>query len=128
MLSVKQNETALYKHFILFYYSSSIIVKVKVKDRHLHYLGSEVKTKSLQVLSLLPKDVSPKWRIHIFRQAAGDTDITLRRSAMANFPMLLQHSGPNANHLVYELVQYVWQGSPQVYELVHKRSDNSSTF
>ncbi|XP_021368561.1 serine/threonine-protein kinase atr-like, partial [Mizuhopecten yessoensis] len=77
---------------------------VKLSQQLSENLDDTVKLESLRVLSFLPKDVAPKWRVHVFRQAFGDGQSKMRRSALTTFPLLLHHLGPNANHLVYELI------------------------
>ncbi|KAL4227217.1 hypothetical protein ACF0H5_012662 [Mactra antiquata] len=58
----------------------------------------------LRVLALLPKEVASKWRIHVFRQALCDNILDIKITAVDIFPVLLYHLGPNANHLVYDLL------------------------
>nr|XP_034325117.1 serine/threonine-protein kinase ATR isoform X2 [Crassostrea gigas] len=67
-------------------------------------LDMEVKCECLRGLSLLPKDVSPQWRVHVFRQACTDSDNELKIAAVRCLPLLLVHLGPNANHLVHDLL------------------------
>ncbi|CAG2252528.1 ATR [Mytilus edulis] len=66
-----------------------------------------VKCRLLEGLALFPKDMSPKWRVHVFKQAFSDTDWQIRNTAMTSFPTLLLHLGPNANHLVHDLISPV---------------------
>lgn len=77
---------------------------VKLSQQLSENIDDAVKLESLRVLSFLPKDVAPKWRVHVFRQAFADVHSKMRQSALTNFPLLLHHLGPNANHLVYELI------------------------
>ncbi|KAL3865679.1 hypothetical protein ACJMK2_043043, partial [Sinanodonta woodiana] len=76
-------------------------------------LETESLCESLQVLSFLPKDVASKWRTHIFKQALTDSSIAERKSAVHAFPVLLQNLGPNANHLVYDLIHPSLQDKAQ---------------
>ncbi|XP_063432068.1 serine/threonine-protein kinase ATR-like [Mytilus trossulus] len=66
-----------------------------------------VKCRLLEGLALFPKDMSPKWRVHVFKQAFSDTDWQIRNTAITSFPTLLLHLGPNANHLVHDLISPV---------------------
>ncbi|KAL5004570.1 hypothetical protein ScPMuIL_018026 [Solemya velum] len=59
---------------------------------------------SLRFLSLLPKEVAPKWRVHVLKQACTDSREEVRKAVTNIFPTVLLHLGPNANHLVYELL------------------------
>ncbi|XP_060075850.1 serine/threonine-protein kinase ATR-like, partial [Ylistrum balloti] len=77
---------------------------VRLSQQLSEKFDNAVKHESLHVLSFLPKDVAPKWRVHVFRQAFGDGECKMRQSALNTFPLLLHHLGPNANHLVYELI------------------------
>ncbi|XP_071150824.1 serine/threonine-protein kinase atr-like [Mytilus edulis] len=66
-----------------------------------------VKCRLLEGLALFPKDMSPKWRVHVFKQAFSAQIGKLENTAMTSFPTLLLHLGPNANHLVHDLISPV---------------------
>ncbi|XP_048255679.1 serine/threonine-protein kinase ATR-like isoform X1 [Haliotis rufescens] len=55
---------------------------------------------SLRVLSLLPKDVASKWRIHIFTQTFADSSADIRLASLQVMPEFLFNLGPNGNHLI----------------------------
>ncbi|XP_052214022.1 serine/threonine-protein kinase ATR-like isoform X2 [Dreissena polymorpha] len=67
-------------------------------------LGVESSSECLLVLALLPKEVVHKWRVHVFRQAMCESEPCIKRAAILAFPLLLFNLGPNANHLVYDLL------------------------
>lgn len=77
---------------------------VKIASVLVPKLGGKCSAECLNILSLLPKEVAPKWRVHVFRQALSDTTVEVKRAAIDVFPILLYHLGPNANHLVYDLL------------------------
>nr|XP_022332154.1 serine/threonine-protein kinase ATR-like isoform X2 [Crassostrea virginica] len=76
----------------------------KISQEISEKINMEVKCECLQGLSLLPKDVSPQWRVHVYRQACTDSDKELKIAAISCLPLLLVHLGPNANHLVHDLL------------------------
>ncbi|XP_041373194.1 serine/threonine-protein kinase ATR-like [Gigantopelta aegis] len=58
----------------------------------------------LQVLSRFPKEVASTWRIHIFKQAFGDSSSQVRLAALKSFPFLLTTLGSHGNHLINDLI------------------------
>ncbi|XP_052796079.1 serine/threonine-protein kinase ATR-like isoform X2 [Mya arenaria] len=77
---------------------------VKVTNVLAPKLDEQCSAECVGVLALLPKDVAHKWRVHIFRQALCDGGSLVKVRAIQSFPNLLYHLGPNANHLVYDLL------------------------
>ncbi|XP_071509803.1 serine/threonine-protein kinase ATR-like [Diadema antillarum] len=49
----------------------------------------------LQILPLLTKDVAPKWRLHIFKDALTSSKANIQTSAIKALPLLLLNLGPN---------------------------------
>ncbi|XP_060578307.1 serine/threonine-protein kinase ATR-like [Ruditapes philippinarum] len=77
---------------------------VKIAGMLVPKLGCISNCECLNVLALLPKEVAPKWRVHVFRQALCDTVVDVKQTAINVFPIVLFHLGPNANHLVYDIL------------------------
>ncbi|XP_045160246.2 serine/threonine-protein kinase ATR-like [Mercenaria mercenaria] len=77
---------------------------VKIASALVPKLDCASNCECLNVLALLPKEVAAKWRVHVFRQALSDSVVEVKQTAISVFPIVLYHLGPNANHLVYDLL------------------------
>ncbi|XP_025077039.1 serine/threonine-protein kinase ATR-like isoform X1 [Pomacea canaliculata] len=63
----------------------------------------------LKVLASAPKEAAPMWRVHVFSQALNSLHEDVKTSAISEFPKLLLQLGPNAQHLISDLIHPLLQ-------------------
>eukprot|EP00058_Branchiostoma_floridae_P009059 XP_002594547.1 hypothetical protein BRAFLDRAFT_104468 [Branchiostoma floridae] len=68
-------------------------------------IGGEAESLCVHLLALVPREVAPKWRIHIMKAALNDSRVQVRTSLVRSFPILLHTLGHNSHHLVYDILQ-----------------------
>ncbi|XP_035661643.1 serine/threonine-protein kinase ATR-like [Branchiostoma floridae] len=67
-------------------------------------IGAEAESLCVNLLALVPREVAPKWRIHIMKAALNDSSVQVRTSLVRSFPILLHTLGHNSHHLVYDIL------------------------